>query len=102
MLKETAQRSPPTARERGHLSDVVAAAWGLATSLLREDARSAYQGASEAATATVQMFARAVFTVAPGAFEAGRWLLVAVIFLLVVAPVPAPTRWAVRTRVQTR
>jgi hypothetical protein len=76
----------------------VAATWGLSVNLMREDARGAYQGASEAATATVQMFAPAVFAVALGAFGAGGWLLVAVIFLLVVTPVPALTRWAVRTR----
>jgi hypothetical protein len=76
----------------------VAATWGLSVNLMREDARGAYQGASEAATATVQMFAPAVFTVALGTFGAGGWLLVAVVFLLVVIPVPALTRWAVRTR----
>lgn len=76
----------------------VAATWGLSVNLMREDARGAYQGASEAATATVQMFAPAVFTVALGSFGAGGWLLVAVVFVLVVIPVPALTRWAVRTR----
>jgi hypothetical protein len=76
----------------------VAATWGLSVNLMREDARGAYQGASEAATATVQMFAPAVFTVALGSFGAGGWLLIAVVFLLVVIPVPALTRWAVRTR----
>jgi Major Facilitator Superfamily len=76
----------------------VAATWGLSVNLMREDARGAYQGASEAATATVQMFAPAVFTVALGTFAAGGWLLVAALFLLVVIPVPALTRWAVRTR----
>jgi hypothetical protein len=76
----------------------VAATWGLSVNLMREDARGAYQGAAEAATATVQMFAPAVFTMALGGFGAGGWLLAAMIFVVAVVPVPALTRWAVRTR----
>ncbi len=80
----------------------VAANWGLSVNLMREDARGAYQGANEAAneaaTATVQMFAPAVFTTALGVSGAGGWLLVAALFVLVAAPVPALGRWAERTR----
>jgi Major Facilitator Superfamily len=76
----------------------VAASWGLSITLMREHARGAYQGASEAATATVQMFAPAVFTLALTAFGAAGWLLAAVIFLGCSAPVPALARWAERTR----
>ncbi|PSL58380.1 MFS transporter [Saccharothrix carnea] len=76
----------------------VAANWGLSVELMRDDARGAYQGVNEAATATVQLFGPAVFTFALGGFGAGGWLAVAVIFLVAVAPVPALTRWATRTR----
>lgn len=65
----------------------------------RDDpARGAYQGASEAATATVQMVAPAVFTMALGAFGAGGWLIIAGVFAAAAAPVPALARWAARTR----
>jgi MFS family permease len=76
----------------------VAAAWGLSINLMREDARGAYQGAAESAIAVVQMFGPGVFTLALGGFGAGGWLLVAVIFLAAALPVPALTRWAIRTR----
>jgi MFS family permease len=76
----------------------VAANWGLSVNLMREESRGAYQGVNEAATATVQLFGPAVFTFALGGFGAGGWLVVAVIFLAAAAPVPALTRWAVRTR----
>ncbi|MDS0140404.1 MULTISPECIES: MFS transporter [unclassified Amycolatopsis] len=76
----------------------VAANWGLSVRLMREDAKGAYQGATEAATATVQMVGPGVFTLAVGGLGGPGWLLVAVVFLAAVAPVPALTRWAVRTR----
>ncbi|MDQ7802971.1 MFS transporter [Amycolatopsis sp. A133] len=76
----------------------VAAAWGLSVRLMREDAKGAYQGVTEAATATVQMVAPGVFTLAVGGLGGPGWLLVAAVFLAAVAPVPALTRWAVRTR----
>ncbi|MGW4112876.1 MFS transporter [Actinosynnema sp. NPDC004786] len=76
----------------------VAAGWGLSVGLMREEARGAYQGASEAATATVQLFGPAVFTFALGGLGAGGWLAAAAIFLAAAAPVPALTRWAARTR----
>ena len=65
---------------------------------MREEARGAYQGVGEAATATVQMFAPSVFTLALGGFGAAGWLLVAGVFVAAVVPVPALTAWAVRTR----
>jgi hypothetical protein len=70
----------------------------LSVELMREDARGAYQGASEAATATVQMFAPAVFTLALTSFAAAGWLLVGAVFLACSVPVPALARWAARTR----
>jgi hypothetical protein len=76
----------------------VAAGWGLSVTLMREEARGAYQGVSEAATATVQMVGPAIFTAALGTFGAGGWLLVAAVFAGAAAPVPALARWAVRTR----
>ncbi|MET9000218.1 MFS transporter [Amycolatopsis sp. NPDC004169] len=76
----------------------VAANWGLSVRLMREEAKGAYQGATEAATATVQMVGPGVFTLAVGGLGGPGWLLVAVVFLAAVAPVPALTRWAVRTR----
>lgn len=76
----------------------VAANWGLSVGLMRDESRGAYQGVNEAATATVQLFGPAVFTFALGGHGAGGWLAVAVIFLVAVAPVPALTRWAARTR----
>jgi MFS family permease len=76
----------------------VAASWGLSITLMREHARGAYQGASEAATATVQMFGPAVFTLTVTAFGPGGWLLVAAVFLACSAPVPALARRAGRTR----
>ncbi|WP_086851273.1 MFS transporter [Amycolatopsis kentuckyensis] len=76
----------------------VAANWGLSVRLMREDAKGAYQGVTEAATATVQMVGPGVFTLAVGGLGGPGWLLVAAVFLAAVAPVPALTRWAVRTR----
>ncbi len=76
----------------------VAANWGLSVRLMREDAKGAYQGATEAATATVQMVGPGVFTLAVGGLGWPGWLLVAVVFVAAVAPVPALTRWAIRTR----
>ncbi|MBE8522138.1 MFS transporter [Amycolatopsis sp. H6(2020)] len=76
----------------------VAANWGLSVRLMREDAKGAYQGATEAATATVQMVGPGVFTLAVGGLGGVGWLLVAAVFLAAVAPVPALTRWAIRTR----
>ncbi|MEV5717729.1 MFS transporter [Amycolatopsis mediterranei] len=76
----------------------VAANWGLSVRLMREDAKGAYQGATEAATATVQMVGPGVFTLAVGGLGGPGWLLIAVVFLAAVAPVPALTRWAIRTR----
>jgi hypothetical protein len=76
----------------------VASNWGLSITLMREDARGAYQGVSESATATVQMFAPAVFTSALGALGAGGWLLVAGVFLAAAAALPALAGHARRTR----
>jgi hypothetical protein len=76
----------------------VAANWGLSVRLMREEAKGAYQGATEAATATVQMVGPGVFTLAVGGLGGLGWLLVAAVFLAAVAPVPALTRWALRTR----
>jgi Major Facilitator Superfamily len=76
----------------------VAASWGLSISLMREEARGAYQGVAEAATATVQIIGPAVFTTALGVFGATGWLLVAALFAATVVPVPALTRRALRTR----
>jgi hypothetical protein len=81
----------------GELS-YVAASWGLSVQLMREEAKGAYQGASEAATATVQMVGPGVFTLAVGGLGAVGWLVVAAVFLAAVVPIPALTRWAVRTR----
>ncbi|MGW5718450.1 MFS transporter [Amycolatopsis sp. NPDC003865] len=81
----------------GELS-YVAANWGLSVRLMREEAKGAYQGASEAATATVQMVGPGVFTLAVGGLGALGWVLVAVVFLVAVAPLPRLTRWALRTR----
>lgn len=81
----------------GELS-YVAANWGLSVRLMREEAKGAYQGASEAATATVQMVGPGVFTLAVGGLGALGWVLVALVFLVAVAPLPRLTRWALRTR----
>ncbi len=76
----------------------VSAGWGLSVNLMAEDARGAYQAVSQTATATVQMFAPAVFTLALDGLGAAGWLLIGTIFALVATPVPALTRWALRTR----
>ena len=76
----------------------VGGAWALSVGLMREEARGAYQGASEAATATVQMVAPAVFTLVLTAFGARGWLMVAVVFLACSLPVPALARRAGRGR----
>ncbi|WP_131741875.1 MFS transporter [Actinomadura roseirufa] len=76
----------------------VAASWGLSITLMREDARGAYQGVAEAATATVQMAGPAVFTLALTGLSAAGWLLAAGVFLACAAPVPALAGWARRTR----
>lgn len=76
----------------------VAASWGLSVTLMDERARGVYQGISQSATATVQMFAPAAFTIALSTFGAAGWLVVAAVFLCAAAPVPALTSWALRTR----
>ncbi|MEV0680164.1 MFS transporter [Actinosynnema sp. NPDC050436] len=76
----------------------VAARWGLSVHLMDDGAKGAYQGASEATTAVVQMVGPAVFTLAIAGLGPVGWLLVAALFLTAVVPVPALTRWADRTR----
>ncbi|MBP2336558.1 MFS family permease [Saccharothrix coeruleofusca] len=76
----------------------VAAGWRLSISLMRPHAHGAYQGATEAATATAQMLAPSFFTMGLAGFGAGGWVLAAAVFLAAGAAVPALTRWAVRTR----
>ncbi|MGI5224241.1 MFS transporter [Actinoallomurus sp. CA-142502] len=80
----------------------VAASWGLSIPLMPEHARGAYQGASEGATATVQMFAPAVFTLTLTGLGAAGWLLVAAVFVACSAPLPALARRAERTRREPR
>ncbi|QFZ19178.1 MFS transporter [Saccharothrix syringae] len=74
----------------------VAASWQLSLSLMREEARGAYQGVAEAATATVQMVGPAFFTVGLTALGAGGWLLAAGVFLAAGAAVPGLVRRADR------
>jgi hypothetical protein len=72
----------------------VAASWGLSVTLMREQARGAYQGVLEAATATVQIAGPAVFTFALGSFGAAGWLLVGAVFVAAASPVPTLARRA--------
>jgi hypothetical protein len=76
----------------------VSAGWGLSVMLMREDARGAYQGMAESATAAVQIAGPAFFTLAVGTGNPLGWLVAGVVFLAAAAPVPALTRWAMRTR----
>ncbi|NHC16062.1 MFS transporter [Motilibacter deserti] len=76
----------------------VAAAWSLSVSLMREDARGAYQGAAESATAAVQVFGPGFFTLALGSLGAGGWVLGAAVFALAGLGVRPATRRAERTR----
>jgi MFS family permease len=75
----------------------VSAGWGLSVGLMPEDARGAYQGLTESTTAAVQIVGPGFFALALGAGPAG-WLLAAALFVAAAAPVPALTRWAMRTR----
>jgi MFS family permease len=77
----------------------VAAAWTLSLGYMREEDRGAYQGATEAATATVQMVGPGLFTLTLDGLGAGGWLLVSAVFLAAGATVPPVTRWASRTRI---
>lgn len=74
------------------------AIWGLSVALMDERSLGVYQGIRQYTTATVQMFAPAAFTIALSTLGAGGWLVIAAIFLCAVAPVPALTAWALRTR----
>jgi hypothetical protein len=65
-----------------------------------EQARGVYQGIRQSTTATVQMFAPAAFTLALSMGAVG-WLVIAAVFVAAVAPVPALTSWALRTRPPT-
>ncbi|WP_214404433.1 MFS transporter [Pseudonocardia lacus] len=76
----------------------VAAAWTLSLGYMREEDRGAYQGAAEAATATVQMVGPGLFTLALDGWGAGGWTLAAGIFLAAGCAVPGAARWAERTR----
>lgn len=76
----------------------VAASWRLSLSLMREESRGAYQGVTEAATATAQLVGPAFFTAGLTAFDAGGWLLAAAAFLAAGSAVPALTRRAERSR----
>ncbi len=78
----------------------VAANWGLSVALMDEQARGVYQGIRQSTTATVQMFAPAAFTLALSMGAVG-WLVIAAVFVAAVAPVPALTSWALRTRPPT-
>jgi MFS family permease len=75
----------------------VSAGWGLSVGLMPEDAKGAYQGLAESTTAAVQIVGPGFFALALGAGPAG-WLLAAALFVAAAAPVPALTRWAMRTR----
>jgi MFS family permease len=76
----------------------VAASWALSLGLMREADKGAYQGAAEAATATVQMVGPGLFTLALTVPGPTGWLLVAPVFLAAGLAVPPLTRWAVRSR----
>ncbi|MGM1065297.1 MFS transporter [Saccharothrix sp. Mg75] len=76
----------------------VTAGWRLSLSLMREEARGAYQGVTEAATATAQVVGPAFFTLGLGALGAGGWLLAAAVFLTAGAAVPPLARRAAATR----
>ncbi|MEO3930518.1 MFS transporter [Micromonosporaceae bacterium B7E4] len=76
----------------------VASSWALSLGLARERALGAYQGLAEAATATVQIFGPALFTVAVGRYGTVGWLLVAAIFLLAASLLPVLVRRAVHNR----
>jgi predicted MFS family arabinose efflux permease len=76
----------------------VAAGWTLSLGYMREEDRGAYQGATEAATATVQMVGPGLFTLALSGWGATGWVAVAAIFLLAGCAVPGTARWAARTR----
>ena len=76
----------------------VSAAWTLSLGYMREEDRGAYQGATEAATATVQMVGPGLFTLALDGWGAGGWVLVAGIFLAAGCAVPGAARWTARTR----
>jgi MFS family permease len=76
----------------------VSASWGLSVTLMREDARGAYQGMAESATAAVQIAGPAFFTLAVGSGNPLGWLIAGAVFLAAAVPVPAVTRWAMRTR----
>ncbi|MGX7673527.1 hypothetical protein [Plantactinospora sp. DSM 117369] len=66
--------------------------------LARERALGAYQGLAEAATATVQIFGPALFTVAVGRYGTVGWLFVAAIFLLAASLLPVLVRRALPDR----
>ncbi|WP_412102767.1 MFS transporter [Plantactinospora sp. KLBMP9567] len=76
----------------------VASSWALSLGLARERALGAYQGLAEAATATVQIFGPALFTVAVGRYGPVGWLLVAAIFLLAASLLPVLVRRALHNR----
>ncbi|WP_199853251.1 MFS transporter [Plantactinospora sp. BC1] len=76
----------------------VASSWTLSLGLARERALGAYQGLAEAATATVQIFGPALFTLAVGTYGTVGWLFVAAIFLIAAALLPALVRRALRDR----
>ncbi|RKS68551.1 putative MFS family arabinose efflux permease [Motilibacter peucedani] len=76
----------------------VAASWTLTTSLMREEAKGAYQGAAESATATVQVLGPGLFALAVGGAGAGGWLAVGAVFAAAGAGVPVTARWAQRNR----
>ncbi len=76
----------------------VAAGWTLSLGYVREQDRGAHQGATEAATATVQMVGPGLFTLALSGWGATGWVAVAAIFLLAGCAVPGTARWAARSR----
>ncbi|GIG87153.1 MFS transporter [Plantactinospora endophytica] len=76
----------------------VASSWALSLGLAREQALGAYQGLAEAATATVQIFGPALFTLAVGGHGTVGWLVVAAIFLLAASLLPTLVRRALRNR----
>ncbi|NHC46474.1 MFS transporter [Motilibacter aurantiacus] len=78
----------------------VAAAWSLSVALMREDARGAYQGAAESATAAVQVVGPGFFTLALSELGAGGWVLAAGVFVLAGACVGPATRRAVASASQ--
>jgi hypothetical protein len=74
----------------------VAARWGLSLGLMVNNAEGQYQGVAATTEAAAVALGPAIVTTLISDARGPGWVVLALLFLVVSAPIPALTRWAMR------